>query len=56
LNYSQIANYADVEGITVSAIYFDRTAGFNFSPESHGFLEYTGQKVAFLTTGNVAET
>ena len=38
LNYSQTANYVDVEGITVSAIDFDRTAGFNFS--SRGFLDY----------------
>jgi hypothetical protein len=37
LNYS--ANYADAEGITVSAIDFDRTAGFQFI-NVPGFLEY----------------
>ena len=41
LNYSQTANYADVEGITVSAIDFDKTAGFNFSSlRGFEFLDY----------------
>ena len=43
LNYSQTANYADIEGITVSAIDFDKTVGFNFtSLHARGFefLEY----------------
>ena len=38
MNYSSTANYADVEGIAVSAIDFDRTAGLNFA--SRGFLDY----------------